>query len=105
MPPPANSLLAPRPGFTSVPDHRMPGPPGAPATFSLQAGVQVAAVPPGPPRFEVTVVPATRDRKSTRLNSSHLGTSYAGFCLKKKNSVNSVVVTVGASHTRTLPTA
>src|SRR5262245_65783151 len=27
---------------------------------------------------------APRDRKSTRLNSSHLGTSYAVFCLKKK---------------------
>src|SRR5258705_9041690 len=27
----------------------------------------------------------TRDRKSTRLNSSHLGISYAVFCLKKKN--------------------
>src|ERR1039458_8068408 len=26
---------------------------------------------------------ATTDRKSTRLNSSHLGTSYAVFCLKK----------------------
>src|SRR5262245_194165 len=25
------------------------------------------------------------DRKSTRLNSSHLGISYAGLCLKKKN--------------------
>src|SRR5205814_9854144 len=25
------------------------------------------------------------DRKSTRLNSSHLGNSYAVFCLKKKN--------------------
>src|SRR5262245_63104123 len=29
--------------------------------------------------------PCTRqDRKSTRLNSSHLGISYAVFCLKKK---------------------
>src|SRR5437899_7169607 len=28
---------------------------------------------------------AVRDRKSTRLNSSHLGISYAVFCLKKKN--------------------
>src|SRR5258705_1509731 len=28
---------------------------------------------------------ATSDRKSTRLNSSHLGISYAVFCLKKKN--------------------
>src|SRR5258705_8675618 len=29
-----------------------------------------------------------RDRKSTRLNSSHLGISYAVFCLKKKNFKN-----------------
>src|SRR6266487_1491681 len=28
-----------------------------------------------------------RDRKSTRLNSSHPSTSYAVFCLKKKNLV------------------
>src|SRR5262245_63543965 len=28
--------------------------------------------------------PDRRDRKSTRLNSSHLGISYAVFCLKKK---------------------
>src|SRR5258705_313524 len=32
--------------------------------------------------------PAERDRKSTRLNSSHLGISYAVFCLKKKNHKN-----------------
>src|ERR1039458_3888602 len=31
-----------------------------------------------------TIVPAL-DRKSTRLNSSHLGISYAVFCLKKKH--------------------
>src|SRR5690349_23748470 len=28
---------------------------------------------------------AERDRKSTRLNSSHVESSYAVFCLKKKN--------------------
>jgi len=28
---------------------------------------------------------AKADRKSTRLNSSHLGISYAVFCWKKKN--------------------
>src|SRR2546426_2007700 len=28
------------------------------------------------------------DRKSTRLNSSHLVISYAVFCLKKKNTTN-----------------
>src|SRR5262245_9553463 len=33
----------------------------------------------------------TRDRKSTRLNSSHLGTSYAVFCLNKKNYISSTL--------------
>src|SRR5256885_9841051 len=32
-----------------------------------------------------------RDRKSTRLNSSHLVISYAVFCLKKKNTENIVI--------------
>src|SRR5205814_9045707 len=31
---------------------------------------------------------SARDRKSTRLNSSHLGISYAVFCLKKKKKEN-----------------
>src|SRR2546426_4356441 len=31
------------------------------------------------------------DRKSTRLNSSHLVISYAVFCLKKKNRPNATV--------------
>src|SRR2546430_9847735 len=34
---------------------------------------------------EVNVWPSARDRKSTRLNSSHSQISYAVFCLKKKN--------------------
>src|SRR6202008_5094816 len=29
-----------------------------------------------------------RDRKSTRLNSSHANISYAVFCLKKKDKIN-----------------
>src|SRR5256885_3449175 len=36
---------------------------------------------------------ALRDRKSTRLNSSHLVISYAVFCLKKKINKNSVFQT------------
>src|SRR5688500_19447768 len=36
--------------------------------------------PPPPPAAALT----GRDRKSTRLNSSHLVISYAVFCLKKK---------------------
>src|SRR4051812_49848629 len=33
------------------------------------------------------------DRKSTRLNSSHMSISYAVFCLKKKNSKLSAIPT------------
>src|SRR5207244_9555927 len=36
-------------------------------------------------RFDLEI---TRDRKSTRLNSSHQIISYAVFCLKKKNKKN-----------------
>src|SRR2546426_8301369 len=35
---------------------------------------------------------ARGDRKSTRLNSSHLVISYAVFCLKKKNQSNIIVI-------------
>src|SRR5690606_39772304 len=35
--------------------------------------------------FELVVVEQMLDRKSTRLNSSHVKISYAVFCLKKKN--------------------
>src|SRR3989449_4840413 len=38
---------------------------------------------PSPPNVTLGA-PATRDRKSTRLNSSHGYISYAVFCLKKK---------------------
>src|SRR6201999_4627998 len=37
---------------------------------------------------------SSRDRKSTRLNSSHLGISYAVFCLKKKNKKKKLAVSV-----------
>src|SRR5699024_12443624 len=32
-----------------------------------------------------------QDRKSTRLNSSHVSTSYAVFCLKKKTNTTDVI--------------
>src|SRR3989449_4367919 len=38
--------------------------------------------------FPQDLDPAVRDRKSTRLNSSHGYISYAVFCLKKKNKTN-----------------
>src|SRR5437868_10643093 len=39
-------------------------------------------------------VAAGSDRKSTRLNSSHVSISYAVFCLKKKNSKNSSIMSI-----------
>src|SRR5437868_9189573 len=41
-------------------------------------------------QFDGYVFPDTRnqDRKSTRLNSSHVSISYAVFCLKKKKKYN-----------------
>src|SRR5690606_41938032 len=61
--------------------HLEPARPGAharrrPPARGAERGVVAAAVLP--PR------PVRRDRKSTRLNSSHVKISYAGFCLKKK---------------------
>src|SRR5262245_62708063 len=52
---------------------------GAPA---LRALVPVAFAGGGPAHHEFADLAI--DRKSTRLNSSHLGISYAVFCLKKK---------------------
>src|SRR2546430_9652173 len=38
------------------------------------------------------IPPLPKDRKSTRLNSSHSQISYAVFCLKKKNKNSSDIV-------------
>src|SRR3712207_8691956 len=51
--------------------HRVPGGPVVPAE-------------PGPRRRARRADHPRRDRKSTRLNSSHANISYAVFCLKKK---------------------
>src|SRR5215467_15866781 len=44
---------------------------------------------------------AGRDRKSTRLNSSHLVISYAVFCLKKKKKFFSVYFSIKKQKTKT----
>src|SRR2546429_7410954 len=40
-----------------------------------------------------------RDRKSTRLNSSHGYISYAVFCLKKKNEATCIAAVIAGYHT------
>src|SRR5258705_5615675 len=42
------------------------------------------------------------DRKSTRLNSSHLGISYAVFCLKKKKKITGLNCFESRSHKSSL---
>src|SRR5699024_11279905 len=38
--------------------------------------------------------PSIIDRKSTRLNSSHVSISYAVFCLKKKKIINKNLIVI-----------
>src|SRR5438874_8928291 len=67
----------------------------SPTTITLPTqGERLAA-----PRHRRLVPPAARDRKSTRLNSSHVEISYAVFCLKKKKMQRQEIV---PTHGRTL---
>src|SRR5256885_11131073 len=73
--PPRSTLFPYTTLFRSLPCPRlsqMPGSPLAPTS--------------GSPSAVHMRVPCQIDRKSTRLNSSHLVISYAVFCLKKKTS-------------------
>src|SRR5438309_6487664 len=49
----------------------------------------------GSPHLSATAARRRRDRKSTRLNSSHSSTSYAVFCLKKNNLSGNAVSETG----------
>src|SRR5690606_41238011 len=55
----------------------------------MEATAQLRALDPGQPPLRIETAEdhelyAALDRKSTRLNSSHVKISYAVFCLKKK---------------------
>src|SRR5258705_7064314 len=54
--------------------------------------VRVAGTSTGNERAEFGATGKVIDRKSTRLNSSHLGISYAVFCLKKKKKQKKVSI-------------
>src|SRR5258705_9683433 len=63
-------------------------PPGDVVNHEIMQGFEnLPVVPP----LVAAARPRGRDRKSTRLNSSHLGISYAVFCLKKKNETGAAV--------------
>src|SRR5258705_1017484 len=52
--------------------------------LEVRKGKPLFVLHDGPP-YPTGEIHLGTDRKSTRLNSSHLGISYAVFCLKKKN--------------------
>src|SRR3712207_7502039 len=77
------------------------GPPGPPAGGGAgRAPVVVrplvlgTLVPGAFVRRTVGGRPAVRDRKSTRLNSSHANISYAVFCLKKKKNIDAILAVI-----------
>src|SRR6267142_58830 len=69
-------------------------------TLSLHDALPIRGLSPGQsgahisratsPCSSETALAAAEDRKSTRLNSSHMSISYAGFCLKKKIKTSSL---------------
>src|SRR2546426_2880497 len=71
------------PGATHHRDRRI-DPPAAPRDAGLEP--QRAGVPTNHRQHQLHA--SRGDRKSTRLNSSHLVISYAVFCLKKKKDHN-----------------
>src|SRR5437660_7155421 len=71
-------------------DLYLPAPDDAAARFVIGLGLSDAL------RHIAPTLPSAdypRDRKSTRLNSSHVDSSYAVFCLKNKTSQPSITST------------
>src|SRR5437667_2177387 len=69
-------------GRSRLPSNDAPGGELAPVAHPLHVPFDHQAVTSG---AQEVCMQRVRDRKSTRLNSSHITTSYAVFCLKKKN--------------------
>src|SRR3712207_7959659 len=65
-------------------------PTGTPASVD---DVCTAAASPAAPS-QTKSATKTRDRKSTRLNSSHANISYAVFCLKKKKKLHLITFAI-----------
>src|SRR5690606_41575686 len=70
----------------SVPEHGVPVPAVAVPGVACAAGDRAGAVVAGHVHADGAgaVLLQQEDRKSTRLNSSHVKISYAVFCVKKK---------------------
>src|SRR5437870_9654469 len=60
---------------------------GSGMTFNVRTGENTTHRKASTPPAAEIAIAGRRDRKSTRLNSSHVAISYAVFCLKKKTSL------------------
>src|SRR2546426_7502234 len=86
--PPRSTLFPYTTLFRSLPVHHHHNPTSKPAARDLAAPCSRRTVLSSACRGgKQTRDRNERDRKSTRLNSSHLVISYAVFCLKKKNTI------------------
>src|SRR2546426_5976215 len=89
---PYTTLFRSRPGSGEIRPHTGTG------REALEDGPREAAAmnqPSGLTTDGRLIAAASRgDRKSTRLNSSHLVISYAVFCLKKKKAIRVIASTV-----------
>src|SRR3712207_8631138 len=93
-PPPRSTLFPYTPLFRSR---------GAPRLRRLAEQPGEAVLGDGPARRGRAALPegdgdSPRDRKSTRLNSSHANISYAVFCLKKKKDTSHITVVTDRTH-------
>src|SRR2546426_5789434 len=89
---PRTRHLPPSPDTWSVDDTRR--------SDSKAAAAKIFAREPGSNVSVNALGRVHRDRKSTRLNSSHLVISYAVFCLKKKKHKNHLLTANTASSKR-----
>src|SRR2546426_9362200 len=80
--PPRSTLFPYTTLFRSLASVMTPASAGSPPLLTRELSISTAACATLPVRRYPS---AARDRKSTRLNSSHLVISYAVFCLKKKH--------------------
>src|SRR5437667_5950620 len=81
---PAARPVAGWPEHAGLPGPRGDGPRSAHRRSAFPGGTAARRTGPGAGPGDQPYHRVGRDRKSTRLNSSHITISYAVFCLKKK---------------------
>src|SRR5690554_7027510 len=87
---PYTTLFRSHCGIHGVENHALLFAVGATAVFGFLGQFKRGAGPPFNVVLKYLLDVLRQDRKSTRLNSSHVRISYAVFCLKKKKKTYSI---------------